>query len=178
VGGARLGGVKKCWLCGKAHNYSRREALRLQAATPAKLRRLVKGLSRAQLRRRPAPRKWSIQEIAQHLTDVEISFSFRLRKIIAEPGGLIAPFDQERWAEELRYRDQDLRMALNTFATLRKNNLALFSRLSNKQWLQWARHPEYPRLRYRLEPVFIHLASHDLNHLGQIAALRRRWRGR
>ncbi|MGH9803581.1 MAG: DinB family protein [Candidatus Acidiferrales bacterium] len=150
----------------------------MQAAAPAKLRRLVKGLSRAQLRRRPAPRKWSISEIALHLTDVEVTFAFRLRKIIAEPGGLIAPMDQERWAEGLRYRDQNLRMALNTFAALRKSNLALFSRLSNKQWRQWARHPEYPRLRYQLEPVFIHLASHDLNHLGQIAALRRRWQGR
>ena len=111
--------MKKCWLCGKVHDYSRREALRIQAATPAKLRRMLKGLSRAQLRRRPAPRKWSISEIALHLADVEVSFSFRLRKIIAEPGGLIAPFDQERWAERLRYREQDLRMGLESFAAQR-----------------------------------------------------------
>lgn len=170
--------MKKCWICGKAHNYSRREAIRTQTATPAKLRRMVKGLSRAQLRRRPAPHKWSISEIMLHLADVEVSFSFRLRKIIAEPGGLIAPFNQERWAERLRYRDQDLRMGLEAFAVERRRNLALLSRLSARQWRQWARHPEYPRLRYQLEPVFIHLASHDLNHLGQIAALRRRWLGR
>lgn len=170
--------MKKCWLCGKVHGYSRREAFRIHAATPAKLRRLVKGLTRAQLRRRPSPRKWSISEIALHLADVEITFGFRLRKIIAEPGGLIAPMDQERWADGLHYREQDPRLALDTFAALRKSNLALFARLSKKQWRQWARHPEYPRLRYQLEPVFIHLASHDLNHLGQIAALRRRWRGR
>lgn len=170
--------MKKCWLCDKVHNYSRRQALRIQGATPAKLQRMVQGLSRAQLRRRPAPRKWSIGEIALHLADVEVSFSFRLRKIVAEPGGLIAPFDQERWAEGLRYRDQDLRMGLEAFAAQRRQNLALLSRISNKQWRQWARHPEYPRLRYQLEPVFIHLASHDLNHLGQIATLRRRWLGR
>jgi len=170
--------MKKCWLCGQAHNYSRRQAARVQAATPGKLRRLVGGLSRTELRRRPAPRKWSISEIATHLADVEVSFGFRLRKIIAEPGGLIAPFNQERWAEGLRYREQDLRVTLATFAALRKNNLAVLSRLSNQQWRQWARHPEYPKVRYRLEPVFIHMASHDLNHIGQIAALRRRWRGR
>ena len=170
--------MKKCWLCGKVHNYSRRQAFRIQAATPAKLRRLTAGLSRAQLRRRPKPGKWSVIEIALHLADVEVSFSFRLRKIIAEPGGFIAPFDQERWASGLRYRDQDLRLGLETFAAQRRQNLALLARLSSKQWRQWARHPEYPGLRYRLEPVFIHLASHDLNHLGQITALRRRWLGR
>jgi uncharacterized damage-inducible protein DinB len=169
--------MKRCFLCSQVHNYSRREALRIHAATAGKLRRLVRGLSRAALRRRPAPRKWSISEIALHLTDVEISFSFRVRKILAEPGGLIAPFNQERWAEGLRYRHQNLQMALNTFAALRKQNLALYSQLSDKQWRQWARHPEYPKLRYALDPVFLHLAAHDLNHLGQIAALRRRWSG-
>ncbi len=40
-------------------------------STPAKLRRELAGLGAKQLRARPAPGKWSIQEILAHLADVE-----------------------------------------------------------------------------------------------------------
>ena len=165
--------MAKCRFCGKEHRYGRREALRAQAATPGRLRRLVAGLSAAQLRRRPAPRKWSIQEIALHLADVEIANGFRYRKAVAEPGSTLTPYDQDRWADGLNYRRLNLRAALEVFAALRKAHLLLLRGLSARQWRGWARHPEYGR--YELGAVFLHMASHDLNHLEQIRALRRRW---
>ncbi|MFQ5817414.1 MAG: DinB family protein [Terriglobia bacterium] len=167
--------MRKCKLCGEVHAFSRRQAFRIQAATPAKLKRLLRGLNARHLRRRPAPRTWSLQEIAVHLFDVELAFGFRYRKILAEPGALITPFDQNRWARELDYRRQNLRAVLDAFAALRKAHLALLARIPAKQWRRAARHPEY-RGRYVLEPAFIHLAAHDRNHLSQIRALRRRWR--
>lgn len=116
-----------------------------------------------------------MQEIAVHLFDVELAYGFRMRKIIAEPRSSIVPFDQNLWASGLAYRRQDLRAVVAAFAALRRQNLALLSALSSRQWRHWVKHPDYPGFRYRLEPVFIHLAAHDLNHLGQLQALRRRW---
>ncbi|MGH9862140.1 MAG: DinB family protein [Candidatus Acidiferrales bacterium] len=167
--------MTKCRLCGQVHRITRRQAQRLQAATPAKLRRLTSGLTPRQLTRRPKPRKWSIQEIALHLHDVELAFAFRYRVILAEPGGVLTPFDGDHWANRLHYRRQNLRAALETFTTLRREHLAMLSRLTTKQWQQWAKHTEFPGYRYRLEPAFIHLAAHDLSHLAQIRTLRRRW---
>lgn len=112
--------MRECRLCGNVHPFGRRGAFRMQAATPAKLRRLLNDLSAAQLRRRPAPRKWSAQEIAIHLFDVEVAFGFRFRRIAAEPGASLVPFDQDRWADGIAYRNQDLRAALDAFAELRK----------------------------------------------------------
>ncbi|MFQ5926524.1 MAG: DinB family protein [Terriglobia bacterium] len=169
--------MRKCQLCGEVHAFGRRQAFRIQAATPAKLKRLLRGLSARALQRRPAPRKWSLQEIAVHLFDVELAYGFRYRKILAEPGSLITPFDQNRWADGLDYRHQNLRAVLDAFAALRRAHLALLAGLSAQQWRRAARHPEY-RGRYVLEPAFIHLAAHDLNHLHQARALRRRWRAR
>ncbi len=162
-----------CFLCGKKHPFNRRGAFHIQAATPAKLRRLVAGLSPAQLRRRPAPRKWSIQDIAIHLLDVELTYGFRFRRIVAEPGRLLVPFDQDRWADVLAYRKQDLRATLDAFASLRKANLKLLASLKPPQWRRAGKHQEYGR--YPLEPVFLHLAAHDLNHLEQVRALRSHW---
>ena len=167
-----------CRLCGKVHEFSRHQAFRIQAATPGKLRRLLGGLSPQQLKRRPAPRKWSMQEIATHLLDCELAYGFRYRKILAEPGSLIVPFDQNRWADGLNYRQQNLRATLDAFASLRNAHMKLLAGLAPRRWRQWARHSEYKGYRYALEPAFIHLADHDLNHLSQVRALRRRWLAR
>ncbi len=45
-----------------------------------------------------APGKWSPREIACHLADCELAFSFRLRQSLAEDGHVMQPFDQDRWA--------------------------------------------------------------------------------
>jgi len=77
-------------------NHSRgKEPLRLQQATPRKLTALVKGLSKKQLTRRPAPGKWSIAEILAHLADAELVVGFRLRLMLASNGTPIQAFDQD-----------------------------------------------------------------------------------
>jgi DinB superfamily len=47
-----------------------KDGLRMQATTAAKLARLIRDLSPRQLRRRPAPERWSIAEILAHLAEV------------------------------------------------------------------------------------------------------------
>jgi len=57
--------------------------LALQAAAPAKLASLTGGLSAEGLVRRPAPDKWSIQELAAHLADDELVGAYRIRMILS-----------------------------------------------------------------------------------------------
>jgi hypothetical protein len=45
------------------------DPLKLQAAAPAKLAKILKNVSPAGARKRPAPGKWSIAEIVAHLAD-------------------------------------------------------------------------------------------------------------
>ncbi len=56
-----------------------RDPVKMMAAHPARLERAVRGLSKAQLTRRPRPKKWSIQEILAHLADTEMVYGWRLR---------------------------------------------------------------------------------------------------
>ncbi|MGH9779267.1 MAG: DinB family protein, partial [Candidatus Acidiferrales bacterium] len=53
-----------------------RDPVKMMAAHPARLERGVRGLSKAQLTRRPRPGKWSIQEILAHLADTELVYGW------------------------------------------------------------------------------------------------------
>ena len=48
------------------------DPLKIQKRTAKKLRRLITPLSKKEMRRRPAPDKWSIAEIVAHIADTEL----------------------------------------------------------------------------------------------------------
>src|SRR5262245_5763959 len=108
--------------------------LALQSAAPARLAALVDGLSEDQLTRRPAPDKWSIQEVVAHLADDELVGAYRLRMILSSPGTAIQAFDQDVWARTGRYDKTDVRASLELFRVLRQANLALLRSLSPAEW--------------------------------------------
>ena len=69
-----------------------REPIAVQAATAARLEQLIAGVSTANLRKRPAPDRWSVSEIAAHLADAEIVISYRLR--LTSTGPLVLQGDK------------------------------------------------------------------------------------
>ncbi len=146
-------------------------ALRLQATTPARLRRAMAELSRADLARRPAPGKWSIKEIICHLADVEVVNGWRYRMILAQSGSPLTAFDQDRWANETAYLRQDPALALEAFTALRRRHLALIRATPRSTWTRFGLHEERGRITFG--DLVEWEAAHDLNHLAQVARLRR-----
>jgi hypothetical protein len=142
------------------------EPLKVQAATPRKLERLVKGVSTAKLRKRPAPDKWSVAEILAHLADGEIVIGWRMRSILGAPGTQIQAYDQNAWIEALHYEKRDPRKDLLQQRILREANLALLKTLTPEQWKQFGTHSE--RGQESIERIVRMVAGHDLNHLQQI----------
>ena len=60
------------------------EPIPVLTSTADRLADLTAPLSGAQIERASAPGKWSIREIAAHLADCEIVFSFRLRQTLSQ----------------------------------------------------------------------------------------------
>jgi len=149
-------------------NLGSQNPLKLQAATPAKLERLLKGVSSAKLRKRPQPNKWSIAEIVCHMADTELVGGFRMRLILGAPGTPITPFDQDVWVTAY-YDKRDARKALDQFCVLREANLALLKALKPGQWKQVGMHAE--RGPESVETIAKMFAGHDVNHLRQIEAI-------
>ena len=145
--------------------------LELQSSAPAKLAALLEGLSDEQLRRRPAPDKWSIQEIAAHLADDELVGAYRIRMILSSPGTPIQAFDQDIWARTGRYDRIDVRSSLEVFRVLREANLTLLRSLEPAEWEMAGVHAE--RGLETVRGIAMYFAGHDINHLNQIESIRR-----
>ncbi len=142
------------------------DPLKVQAATPKKLARLIKGVTTAKLRKRPAPEKWSVAEILAHLADAEIVTSWRIRAILGAPGTPIQAFDQDAWVVAGHYGKRDARKSLEQFRVLRETNLALYKMLAPEQWKHHGLHAE--RGEESIERIVLMMAGHDINHLEQV----------
>lgn len=147
-------------------NVGALDPLTVQAETPAKLERLVKGLPSSRLRERPAPDKWSAAEILAHLADAELVTAWRIRQILGAPGTPIQAYDQNSWAAAGHYEQRDPQKSLQIIRTLREANLALLKSLAPEQWKQYGLHAE--RGEESIERIARMMAGHDLNHLKQL----------
>jgi hypothetical protein len=143
-----------------------KKPLAVQAATPARLARLIQGVPAAKLRKRPSPDKWSVKEILAHMADTEMVGGFRMRLILGSPGTPIAGFDQDAWVTSGHYEKRDPRKSIEQFRVLRAANLALLKSLTPQQWKHYGMHSE--RGEETIEHIVKLFAGHDLNHLKQI----------
>jgi len=144
--------------------------LALQESAPRTLASLIAGLSSEVLARRPAPGKWSIQELTAHLADDELVGGYRIRMILSAPGTQIQAFDQDIWARTGRYDGTDVQLTLEMFRVLRQANLALLRSLRPDEWDMSGVHAE--RGVESIRDMAMYYAGHDINHFKQIEAIR------
>ena len=85
---------------------------------------------------------WSIHEHLIHITDSEVNSYIRCRRLIAEPGRTLMDYDENRWASELLYHDQDIEDTLELFRWLRQKTFSLVQSLPESTWKHTAYHPE------------------------------------
>jgi hypothetical protein len=142
------------------------DALKVQAGTAKKLERLIKGRSASELRKRPAPEKWSVGEILAHLADTEIVTGWRMRQILGSPGTPLQAFDQDSWAIACHYDKRDPQKSVEQFRAQREANLTLLKSLTPEQWMHYGMHAE--RGKETIEHITRMMAGHDLNHIRQI----------
>ena len=159
-----------CPICKQSHDGTMAKIVRRIGETPARLRKLVKGLDAKGLASSYGPGKWSIRQLVCHLRDCELVYGVRWRLILSESQPPLQPFDQDHWASELRYAKQDVTTALATFEQLREGNLELLKLGSAAAFARVGRHPEYGTLT--LEQMVRHLLAHDEKHLGHVELAR------
>lgn len=148
-----------------------KEPLAVLAETTERLGQLIKGVSTSELRRRPAPEKWSASEIIAHLADGEIVGAFRMRFILGSPGSPVVAYDQDKWVTSGHYEKRDPQTSAELFRVLRQANLALLDSLAPEQWTQYGIHSE--RGQESIEHIVRMSAGHDINHLQQIERILR-----
>lgn len=91
---------------------------------------------------RPSPDRWTVHEILMHITDSEANSYVRCRRLIAEPGQSVMSYDEMRWADALRYHDQDTDEAIELFKWLRLISYRLIKSLPEDVWSHTIVHPQ------------------------------------
>jgi len=153
-----------------------RDPMKLMRGHATRISRAVAGLKSAQLRKRPAPGKWSIQEIIGHLMDTEVVYAYRWDMAFGESGSPIQGYDQEVWIREENYRHRKWRVPemLDHITNLRRSTLYYLERLPRgTHEKRYGMHSERGRETIRRTQEMI--AGHDINHLEQIKAIRKKY---
>jgi hypothetical protein len=132
--------------------------------------RSIEGIPDGDLRARPLPGKWTAREIVHHLADSEMTSAIRLRKLLTEDGPQIQGYDQEVFAERLRYNERDIAPALEAFRAARSTTAQLLEAMTEDDWAREGTHTESGR--YTVEDWLRIYADHAHNHAAQIRRLR------
>jgi hypothetical protein len=130
---------------------------------------MVREAPAERLRRRPAPKRWSIHEHACHLAHVHSLFFERLERMLGDPAPVIRPYlpgDQDPDDFLLKMNLDD---ALDRYVTDRARLVARLEQLPEADWNRSAQHPQYRA--YSVYIMFRHLALHDFLHAYRIEEL-------
>ncbi len=146
------------------------DPIEVMAETPDRLRKLVRGLTEAQLARKPAPGKWSMKEIVAHLADGEVILGSRYRFVAAHDKPPIPGYDQDAFVAKLGPLNAKTGDLVDDFAMARAVNLGLLDRLPADAFDRLGVHSE--RGEESLREMIAMYAGHDRWHLRQIETIR------
>ena len=141
--------------------------------TPARLEDLTRGLSREVVTRRDGD-KWSIQEQAGHLRDLEELGMKRLEDFEAGRDPLTAADMTNQKTHEANHNANSIENVLSEF---RKERMAFVARLDSYDEALVARTALHPRLKQNIRVIDLvfFIAEHDDHHLARISELKRQF---
>jgi len=147
-----------------------RDPLDVLAELNGWLDRRFSGVPEAALRRPEAPGKWSAADVVQHLADSELVLGFRMRMILTEDRPALQGYDQDQFANKLRYNERDMAPALEAFRCARESTMQVLGLMTEEDWQRAGTHSESGR--YTTEDWLQIYAAHAHNHAAQIRRLR------
>jgi hypothetical protein len=149
-----------------------KDAINIIATTPEKIRRELAEMSTREMKTRPTPGKWSVQEIVAHLDDVEYhGFRARIDAMLEEDNPVLPRFDQQARVTEMRYDRKDPKRTLASFSRQRRANVRWLRKLRPAQLKRRGIHEEMGEMS--AEEFVYEWAFHDLGHLKQILEIKR-----
>ena len=134
--------------------------------TPPRLEEILRGVSQDVLLRKPED-KWSAQEHAGHLLDLESLWLARVDDFLADGDTLTVADLSNRKTHEANHNTRELKEILAAFRTAR---FRLVDRVEKFQPILFARSMLHPRLKQpmRLVDHLYFVAEHDDHHLARI----------
>ena len=134
--------------------------------TPARMEETLRGRSHEILIRKPE-KKWSAQEHAGHLLDLELLWLARVDDYVAASGQLTAADLTNRKTDEADHNARSLEQILAEFRAARERLLQRVYELDESLFVQAIPHPRL-KTPMRLVDHLYFVAEHDDHHLARI----------
>jgi uncharacterized damage-inducible protein DinB len=150
----------------------RRRAIDAIAATPARLRAAVKGLTNAQLEAPYRPDGWTVRQVVHHVADSHMNAYVRFKLALTEDEPTIKPYEEARWAELADTRETPIETSLVLLERLHERWVTVLRSMSDKDFARRLRHPETGI--QRLDQVLALYEWHGAHHVGHVTSLRER----
>ena len=150
----------------------RRRAIDAIAATPARLRQALAGLTDAQLDTPYRPGGWTVRQVAHHVPDSHLNAYVRFKLALTEDEPTIKPYDEARWAELPDTRETAIETSVMLLEQLHDRWVRLLRSMSADQFARRLRHPETGM--QRLDQVLALYEWHGKHHIAHITSLRER----
>ncbi len=143
--------------------------IRLRGA-PARVEEIVRDLKTEQLRRKPDG-KWSIQENAGHMWDLELLWATRLVEFLAGLESLTMADIRNVATHTAQHNERPVTDILSGFRSRREGLVNSLERLSVADFRRTALHPRL-QMPIRLVDHLAFIAEHDDHHLARMWELR------
>lgn len=89
------------------------------ASGPEMLRAAIAGLSDSQLKLPVPPGKWSCLEVVCHISDFELVYADRIKRVVAEDRPTLFGGDPDQFAARLAYNQRDIDEELSLIESVR-----------------------------------------------------------
>ena len=134
------------------------------------LRALLEPLSEQDALWKPAPGRFSIAEILEHLSHAEgHCFRLRIERIVSEDSPLLEEYDQDAIAAEGQYSGRDPEESFDHFEEQRESNVEYLGGLPESALDREERHPQFGKVT--AGEILAEWAFHDLGHIRQISEI-------
>jgi len=138
-------------------------------AAPGLIIGLVREVPPGNLKRRPAPGKWSVHEHACHIADGDAIFLERLELMLTVPHPRIASMVPSPDEVSGSLLSVDLDDALDRYVQERARVVKRLKKLSDDDWQRTAEHEAFRH--YSVYIMFRHLLIHEMFHAYRIDEL-------
>ena len=130
---------------------------------------LLRSVSIEQAKWKPAPDKWSMLEVINHLYDEEREdFRQRLELVLADPAKPWPKIDPRNWVTTRGYNQRELTVSLENFLAEREKSLGWLRKLSSPNWENSHAGPNGALSAGDLLASWL---AHDFLHIRQLARL-------
>ncbi|MEO6260171.1 MAG: YfiT family bacillithiol transferase [Thermoanaerobaculia bacterium] len=148
----------------------RRSAIEAVAATPARLREAVQGLSEEQLDTPYRQGGWTLRQVVHHLPDSHMNAYTRFKLALTEDTPEVKPYDEAKWAELIDSQETPIATSLTLLDSVHDRWVRILRSLGAEDFAKAVRHSEHGVIN--LDALLGLYAWHGRHHVGHITALR------